>query len=231
MLQTELGRIDTVMAALERARPEVAAHCRRVSAYAVRLASQYGLAADVIETIRLGALLHDVGKMLVPSRILNKPTRPNRREWQELKIHPELGMEIAHRSGFDDEVCGIVLYHHERYDGTGYPDGLGPEGTHFTVRIVSVVDTFDALTSARDYRERLSLDAARAYISRGAGSQFCPWIVSGFLALPSPMLQLPPDATSPGDVLLHPEGPVVLPPDRLAQAWPAPEDAGALCQC
>ena len=121
MFQTDLGRADAVLAALEKKRPEVAAHSRRVSAYSVRLAVQFGLADDVIETIRLGALLHDVGKMLTPSRILEKPGRPNAREWQELKVHPELGQEICHRSGFDDEVCTIVLYHHERCDGSGYP--------------------------------------------------------------------------------------------------------------
>ena len=104
MFQTDLGRADTVLAALEMKRPEVAAHSRRVSAYSVRLAAQFGLADEVIETIRLGALLHDVGKMLTPLRILEKPGRPNAREWQELKIHPELGADICHRSGFDDEV-------------------------------------------------------------------------------------------------------------------------------
>ncbi|MEK6630157.1 MAG: HD domain-containing phosphohydrolase [Acidobacteriota bacterium] len=227
MLQTELGRIETVMSALEKSRPNVAAHCRRVSALAVRLATQYGFDAHVIETIRLGGLLHDVGKMLVPSRILNKPSRPNRREWQELRVHPELGMEIAHRSGFDDDVCAIVLYHHERYDGTGYPDGRSANAIHHTARIVSVVDTFDALTSARDYRERLSIDAARSMIARGAGAQFCPWIVSGFLALPTAMLKA--DA---GDLLLtgqQPEGPVILPPERLVESWHAANTVQAAC--
>ena len=91
MFQSDLGRTDTVLAALERKRPDVAAHSRRVAAYSVRLAVQFGLGEEVIETIRLGALLHDVGKMLTPSRILDKPGRPNAREWQELKAHPELG--------------------------------------------------------------------------------------------------------------------------------------------
>jgi putative nucleotidyltransferase with HDIG domain len=213
MLQTELGRTDTVLAALEQKRPEVAAHCRRVSAYSVRLATQFGLGTDTIETIRLGALLHDVGKMLTPSRILAKPGRPNARQWQELKIHPELGMEICHRSGFDDEVSAIVLYHHERLDGGGYPDGLAHPSIHYTVRIVSVMDTFDALTSPRHYRESLSLEAARTLIARGAGTKFCPWVVSGFLALPPEMLRAGISQAASGRC--HPEGQVLLPVESL----------------
>jgi putative nucleotidyltransferase with HDIG domain len=213
MLQTELGRADAVLAALEKKRPEVAAHSRRVSAFSVRLAIQYGLADEVVETVRLGALLHDVGKMLTPSRILEKPGRPNAREWNELKIHPELGMEICHRSGFDDEVCAIVLYHHERYDGGGYPDGLAYPAIPFTVRIVNVMDAFDALTSSRDYRERLSVQAARTLVARGAGTRFCPWVVSGLLALPVEMLQAGPDGAA--EASRHPEGPAFLPAGRM----------------
>jgi putative nucleotidyltransferase with HDIG domain len=214
MFQTDLGRADAVLAALERKRPEVAAHSRRVSAYAVRLAAQFGLSDDVIETIRLGALLHDVGKMLTPSRILEKPGRPNAREWQELKIHPELGQEICHRSGFDDEVCAIVLHHHERCDGSGYPDKLAHPAIPYAVRIVSVMDTFDALTSSRDYRERLSVAAARTLIARSAGPKYCPWVVSGLLALPVEMLQ--PAAVDAPEHVRHPEGPALLPLVGLA---------------
>lgn len=209
MFQTDLGRADAVLAALEMKRPAVAAHSRRVSAYSVRLAAQFGLADEVIETIRLGALLHDVGKMLTPSRILDKPGRPNAREWQELKIHPELGAEICHRSGFDDEVCAIVLHHHERGDGSGYPDKLAHPSIPYTVRIVAVMDTFDALTSSRDYRDRLSVPAARTLIARAAGSKYCPWVVSGLLALPVEMLQPWPGGAP--DIVRHAEGPAVLP--------------------
>jgi len=229
MLQTELGRIETVMPAMEKKRPGVASHCRRVSSYSVMLATQFGLGAGDIETIRLGALLHDVGKMLVPARILNKPGRPTEHEWQELKIHPELGVEIAHRSGFDDDVCGIVLYHHERYDGRGYPDGLSDRAIHYTVRIVSVMDTFDALTSTRDYRERLAPEAARAVIARGAGTKFCPWIVSGFMALPLEILRPSPEDAVAGT--RHPEGPVALPAERMVRPWQVEPAGYQFCEC
>jgi len=213
MFQTDLGRVDAVLAALDKKRPEVAGHSRRVSAYSVRLAVQYGLPGDVVETIRVGSLLHDVGKMLTPSRILEKPGRPNAREWQELKLHPELGQEICYRSGFDDEVCSIVLHHHERCDGSGYPDGLKHEAIPYIVRIVAVMDTFDALTSSRDYRERLSVPAARTLIARSAGTKYCPWVVSGLLALPIEMLQ--PGAGDAPEASRHPEGPSLLPVGSL----------------
>ncbi len=196
MLQTALGKVEPLLSTLEAARPSVAAHSRRVAVYATRLAAQLGVDRRSIETIRIGALLHDVGKMLVPARILSKPARPNRREWQELRAHPELGVDIAHRAGFEDEVCGIVLYHHERWDGSGYPDGAAGRSVHWTVRVVSVMDMFDAVTSPRHYRESLSIDAARTMIARDAGRRFCPWIVSGLMALPASLLA-PPSVDSP----------------------------------
>jgi len=218
MLQSHLGKVDVVMDALDRARPAVAAHARRVALYSVRLAAQYGLDHDTIETIRLGALLHDVGKLLIPRRILDKPGRPTDREWQELRIHPQLGVDIAHRSGFDDDVCGIVLYHHERFDGQGYPDRLAGQAVHFTARLVSVMDTFDALTSPRDYRTCLDVESARARIAREAGTKYCPWIVSGLLALPPAMLT-PPHANAPTSEWDERAGPWMSPPELLVEPW------------
>ncbi len=190
--------VDAYLRALEAKRSFVAAHARRVSTYAVRLATQYGLAADVVESIRLGALLHDVGKLLVPVRILTKPGRLNDNEWIELRGHPDKGIELLERVGLDDRVRDIVLHHHERHDGKGYPDALNGGEIAWAVRIVSVVDSFDALTSPREYRTALSVDAARALLSREAGTRFCPWVVSGFLSLPGALLE-------PGSADAHPD--------------------------
>jgi len=229
MLQTELGHIDMVMAALERKRPEVAAHCRRVSEYSVLLAAQIGLGAHDIETVRLGGLLHDVGKMLISERILKKAGRPTDLEWEELRIHPELGVEIVHRSGFDDDVSSIVLYHHERWDGQGYPDRLTERRIPYLARIVGLMDTYDALTSVRNYRERLTPAAARSMIARWSGVRFCPWIASAFLAMPIESLE--PAAGHPSIVVRHPEGPAWMATGALTAPWRLTEEASAPCQC
>jgi HD-GYP domain-containing protein (c-di-GMP phosphodiesterase class II) len=182
----------------------VAAHARRVSIYAVRLATQYGLAPDVVESIRIGALLHDAGKLLVPVSILRKPGRLNDREWVELRAHPDKGLELVQRIALDECSRDIVLHHHERIDGKGYPDGLKGSEISWPARIVSVMDALDALTSPREYRPRLSVEAARALICREAGTRFCPWVVSGLLSLPVSLLQ--PQADEPRRHFYLPDG-------------------------
>ena len=169
-----------------------------------------------IETIRLGALLHDVGKLLTPSRILEKPGRPNAREWQELKIHPELGCEICHRSGFDDDVLAIVLHHHERCDGSGLsrPPGDPCDSLH------GADVSRDGHVRRADQFARLPRPAVgappRARSSRGRREpKFCPWVVSGLLALPVEMLQ-PARHDDRGPVRTL-EGPAVLPMAGLLQ--------------
>jgi HD-GYP domain-containing protein (c-di-GMP phosphodiesterase class II) len=181
--------VNDFFQAFEAKRGFVAAHARRVSAYSVRLATQYGLPPDVIESIRIGALLHDAGKLLVPVSILRKPGRLTEREWVELRAHPDKGIELVERIALDHCSRDIVLHHHERYDGKGYPDGLRGAEISWAARIVSVMDALDALTSPREYRARLSVEAACALICREAGKRFCPWVVSGLLSLPASALE------------------------------------------
>lgn len=169
--------------------PTVAGHCRRVSEYSALLAIQYGLPSEMTATIRLGALLHDLGKLTIPPRILSKPGRLTDREWERLRNHPEAGVAMVDRLGFDPSIAEIVLYHHERMDGSGYPDGMLGDSIPWPVRIVSVMDAYDALTSPRAYREALSIDAARSLLAREAGERYCPWVVSGLLSIPRALLQ------------------------------------------
>ncbi len=171
--------VNTILAALEVKRPAVAAHCRRVAAYSVQLATHYGLPSDMIDTIRFGSLLHDIGKLMIPAHVLSKPGRLTEQEWKELQSHPERGFEMAEQLGFGPGILDIILYHHERNDGSGYPDGLDVNAIPWTVRIVAVMDAFDALTSPRTYREALSVDAARTLLAREAADRYCPWVVSG----------------------------------------------------
>lgn len=184
-----LAEVSAILAAMNARCPSVAEHSRRVSSYSALLAVQYGLPADLVATIRLGGLLHDIGKMTIPPRILAKPGRLTDREWARLRAHPEAGVAMVDRLGFEPAIAEIVLYHHERIDGSGYPDGMAAEAIPWPVRIVSVMDAFDALTSPRAYREALSIDAARTLLAREAGIRYCPWSVSGLLSLPRKVLQ------------------------------------------
>ncbi len=178
--------VDTIVDVMDTQQPTIASHCRRVAAYGVQLAVQYGLPDEMVETIRVGGLLHDVGKMMVSPAILTKPGRLTEREWKALQNHPEYGFDMAERLGFESAILDIILYHHERNDSSGYPDGLNGRSIPWTVRIVSVMDAFDALTSPRAYRAALSIDAARALLAREA---YCPWVVSGLLSIPKPTLE------------------------------------------
>jgi putative nucleotidyltransferase with HDIG domain len=180
--------VNAILAALEVRRPSVAAHCRRVASYSVQLATHYGLPDEMVDTIRFGSLLHDIGKLMVPAHILSKPGRLTEQEWKALQSHPEHGFEMAEQLGFGPGILDIILYHHERNDASGYPDGLDGNAIPWTVRIVSVMDAFDALTSPRTYREALSVEAARTLLAREAADRYCPWAVSGLLSMPRTML-------------------------------------------
>lgn len=215
---------ETLLAALAARRPREAEHCRRVSIYALRLASQYGLPADMLEAIAGGALLHDIGKMYVPERILDKPDRLSAREWTKLRRHPEMGVELVERWNLDPAVAEIVLHHHERHDGTGYPDRLAGQEIRWMVRIVSVADSFDALTSPRGYRKALSPGAARSLIAREAGSRFCPWVVAGLLSLPERLL-VPPPSLAPRRFML--DAPAMVASAGVFERWPSRQNEPA----
>lgn len=190
-----LHDVNSIIDALEAQRPGVASHCRRVAAYSVLMALHYGLPEEMVETIRVGAMLHDIGKLAVPAHILSKAGRLTEQEWHTLQAHPEHGYEMAERMGFDHAILDIILFHHERNDASGYPDGLDADTIPWTVRIVSVTDAYDALTSPRAYRAALSSDAARSLLAREAADRYCPWVVSGLLSIPKSML----DAVARGE--------------------------------
>ena len=213
-----VGEVSAILAAMQSRCPSVAGHCRRVSEYSSLLAIQYGLPGDLVGTIRLGGLLHDLGKIAIPERILAKPGRLTDREWARLRHHPEAGVAMVDRLGFDASIAEIVLYHHERMDGSGYPDGMLGDAIPWPVRIVSVMDAYDALTSPRAYRDALSIDAARTLLSREAGVQYCPWVVSGLLSLPRRVL----DSVARGDMTEYqPDtSPSAAALAAATQAWP-----------
>lgn len=153
-------------------------HSERVRAFNDLIAEQLRLDPADRDRLRWAALLHDVGKIEVPARILNKPSLPSSAEWESLRRHPEAGARIAAplRSWLGPWAMAIE-HHHERWDGTGYPRGLAGEEISLAGRIVAVADVFDVLTAHRAYRRPVSAQAARAELARHAGSQFDPEVV------------------------------------------------------
>ena len=154
-------------------------HSERVGDLAARIAIRLGVDAEQIELTRLAGSLHDLGKLAIPEEILRKPGSLTESERLVLERHPQIGFRMLESLGVDP-VADWVLHHHERWDGTGYPEGLHGEHIPLGARIIFVADAFDAMTSDRVYRSRLSSDDALAELERCAGTQFDPEIVSAF---------------------------------------------------
>ncbi len=152
-------------------------HLQRVRVFAVAIAQRLGLSEDEIEALRAAALLHDIGKLAVPEHIINKPGKLTPEEFEKMKIHPIVGSEILERVAFPYAVAPIVRSHHERWDGTGYPDGLKHEEIPIGARVLAAVDCLDALASDRQYRNALSLDHAMEKVAAMSGTSFDPRVV------------------------------------------------------
>jgi putative nucleotidyltransferase with HDIG domain len=156
--------------------PYTHGHSERVSAYSVQIAKMMGLSPRRIETIKLGALLHDIGKLAVPRKILDKPSALDDREWETIKRHSEVGMRVL-ESFPSLKVFSFSTLHHERWDGKGYPFGLREEEIPIGARIISVADMLDALTSKRPYRKVMTFKEALEIIRDERGRKFDPRVV------------------------------------------------------
>ncbi len=156
-------------------------HLTRVASTAVRLAIALGVPERAVEGIRLGGLLHDLGKIGVPDRVLHKPAKLNRQEYAVVRRHPELGAEIVRPLRPFEGPEPAVLHHHERFDGTGYPYGLRGEQIPLAARIVSVADAFDAMTTDRPYRAALTHGDALQHLADGRAQQWDPTVIDAFL--------------------------------------------------
>jgi len=155
-------------------------HSRKVSEYSVALSEKLNMPQDKVNNIRAASLLHDIGKVGVPDSILNKKEPLTDEEWNPIKGHPKLGVEIL-RHVIDLANClPAILHHHEHYDGSGYPAGLKGEKIPLEARVLSVADAYDAMTSPRPYREQLSMEEAVKEIKRCSGTQFDPKVVELF---------------------------------------------------
>ncbi len=156
------------------------AHVERVMEISIRIAQCMGLTPKELELIRLGSILHDIGKIGISDDILNKEDSLTQDELERMKQHVEIGVELVKNIPFLRPVIPIIRHHHERYDGSGYPDGLSGEAIPLSARIVAVADCFDALTSQRPYRKRLSQEQGLTFILQASGRQFDPEIAIVF---------------------------------------------------
>lgn len=179
--RTYLSAITSLVRTVEERDPSTAGHSRRVRGYALHLADALGLEERQRKLLGLAAMLHDIGKVGIPDHILHKPDRLNPEEVCIVRGHPEVGERILAPVVRSREVLAAIRGHHERLDGTGYPDGLAGEQVPLLARLIAIPDCFDALTTARAYRAALPLSDALAILESGAGTHFDPVFVRTFL--------------------------------------------------
>jgi putative nucleotidyltransferase with HDIG domain len=177
------GTIHALAATTEMRDPYTAGHQRRVAELAGAIAEEMGLPKDKIEGIRMAGLIHDVGKISVPAEILSKPSKLNEMEMDLIKAHSQIGYDILKEIDFPWAVAKIVLQHHERMDGSGYPQGLKGDEILLEARILAVADVVEAMASHRPYRPALGIDAALSEIEKNRGRLYDPEIVAACLRL------------------------------------------------
>jgi putative nucleotidyltransferase with HDIG domain len=183
-------------------------HSRRVATYAYRLACKLGWERAQARDLALAALVHDLGKTWIANEILHKSAALSAEERRKMQRHPVIGARILIGCDVDPFYVETVLYHHERWDGQGYPSGLQGEAIPLSARILAVADVYDVLTSQRPYKEPYSAETARACILRDAGTSFDPAVVQAFLELldASPHLLLPQGPAGQGPASQRSEG-------------------------
>ncbi len=179
--RVHLATVEALATAID-ARDQVGeGHVRRTQIYATGIGKKLELPEDQINALRTAALLHDIGKLAVPDHILNKPGRLTPAEMEKVKIHAAVGADILEKVGFSYPVVPTVKYHHEAWDGSGYPEGLNGENIPLTARVLAVADAYDTLRGARPYRGAVQRDEARRYLLHNSGTQFDAKIVDVFL--------------------------------------------------
>ncbi|MDO8568966.1 MAG: HD domain-containing phosphohydrolase [Dehalococcoidales bacterium] len=184
--------IKALVAAIDAKDPYTRGHSQRVMQYALLGSNAFPLSVEELQTIEFGALLHDIGKIGIDDAILRKSDCLTQEEWFVVHKHPQIGANIIGEVAFLKKTKDIILYHHERYDGTGYPAGLKGENIPLGARLVAVADTLDTMTSDRPYRAALETGEAMAKIGELVGTQLCPRAVKALTsALKTRQLEIP----------------------------------------
>ena len=179
--QSHISVIGALIGALEAKESHLSGHAATTMHYSVEVGRKLGLGADEIAGIKLGALFHDVGKIGVPESLLSKPDELTDEEWVEMRAHPTIGASLLGNVPMLDRIRPIVLAHHENFDGTGYPAGLKGSEIPLAAQIISVADSYDAMTSERPYRIALRPKQALRELRAKAGTQFNPVVVEAFI--------------------------------------------------
>jgi len=180
--EIQLSLVEALAAALDAREYETGVHSQRVACHTQVLARKFTEDKDYLQQVYWGSLLHDIGKIAIPDLILLKTGPLTEDEWEIMRSHPQRGHDIIDHIPFMHEAADIVLCHEERWDGSGYPQGLAGEAIPWGARLFAVIDTLDAMTSDRPYRKAQSFDAAKAEIIKMSGHQFDPRVVEAFLA-------------------------------------------------
>ena len=175
--------VESLARALDLRDPGSGDHSFRVASLSVRLALAIGIQAPELNYLRWGALLHDVGKIAIPDDILNKGTQLDQEEWRAMRQHPVHALKLLSRYEIMLPILDIPRYHHERWDGSGYPEGLSGDQIPLWAQLVGLVDVWDALTFDRPYRAALGHDKAREFLVSKKGTWFQPHLVDTFLAV------------------------------------------------
>jgi putative two-component system response regulator len=166
--------------AIEVRDPYTRGHVERVMNYAQTIAEYLGWTTFEINNLRFGSILHDIGKINIAEDILNKEDSLTDEEWVEMRKHPEMGAELVKGIHYLDPAVPVILYHHERWNGSGYPYGLKAEKIPISARIVAIADSFDAMTTERPYRKELTPEQAFSEVISGRGIQYDPLMVEAF---------------------------------------------------
>jgi putative nucleotidyltransferase with HDIG domain len=176
-----LATIEALALAIDAKDQTAQSHIRRVQVYAAGIARALGMSENEIQGVKTAALLHDIGKLAVPEHILSKPGPLTQEEFQKIRIHPQVGAEIISGVPFPYPVAPLILSHHERWDGKGYPDAIGGSELPVGARVFAVADALDAMTSDRPYRRALRWTVASKEIVAQSGKQFDPEVVDAYL--------------------------------------------------
>jgi HD-GYP domain-containing protein (c-di-GMP phosphodiesterase class II) len=181
VLDAYKGTITALAAAIDAKDPYTRGHSQRVMKYSLLGSKALSLSPEEVETLEYASILHDIGKISVDAQILNKPDDLTQSEWNIIREHPALGANMLKGIPFLERTSELVLHHHERYDGKGYPDGLEGEDIPIGARIIAVADAFDTMTTDRSYRSALNVEDSISELRNCSGTQFCPVAVEAFV--------------------------------------------------